>query len=227
MLGLTAGDYPSNTYYRSWPSRPDDIFVRPNVYEPGRGHIIAYNWDGDAAIDVDISPVMNPGTDYIIKDALNFYGPDVMAGTYAGGTITIPLTGLTPAQPEGSPVTGPIHTAPRFAVFVVLAQNPESLPPKTGVEDSPIVPRNLTLMQNYPNPFNATTTIEFVLRAQALTEGYVVSAAGARVADLVSEVLDAGRHTVRWSADGVASGIYFMVLRAGAERLTRKMILIR
>ena len=227
MLGIRSSDYPSNAYYSSWPSRPDDIFVRPNVYEAGRGHIIAYNWDGSPSIEVDISTILDPGVDYVIKDALNFYGPEVMSGTYAGGKIAIPLSGLTPARPEGTPVTGPVHTAPQFAVFIVLARDPESLPPKTGVGDSPSLPRNLTLMQNYPNPFNPTTTIEFELSVASSTEGYVVSTTGVRVADLVSEKLAAGRHRIHWNADGLSSGTYFLVLRAAGERLTRKMLLLR
>ncbi len=227
MRGLTSGSYPSNTYYQSWPSRPDDIFVRPNAYEPGRGHIIAYNWDGSSSIEVDISSILAPGTDYYVKDALNFYGPDVVSGTYTGGTITIPMTGLVTDRPEGTPVTPPIHTAPYYGVFVVLAQDPESLPPKTGVENSPVLPRNLTLKQNYPNPFNSTTTISFELSAPASTEGYIVSTAGVRVAELVSERLPAGPHTVHWNADGLSSGTYFLVLHAAGERLTRKMLLLR
>ncbi len=105
--------------------------MRPNAYEPGRGHIIAYNWDGSSTIEVDISSILAPGTDFHVKDALNFYGPDVVSGTYDGGKITIPMTGLVTDRPQGNPVTQPIHTAPYYGVFVVLG-SPSLLPKPTG-----------------------------------------------------------------------------------------------
>ena len=94
------------------------VYVRPNKYEPKRANITIFNWDVAPAVSVDMSGVLKPGDKYDIQDAQNFYGPVVATGTYSGKAISIPMTGLTKAQPVGFPA--PAHTAPQFGIFVIL-----------------------------------------------------------------------------------------------------------
>jgi hypothetical protein len=97
-------------------------FVRPNRYEPGRANIAIYNWNLQSTVAVDVSGVLTPGKTYVVKDAQNFFGPPVASGTYSGGTITIPMTGLTVATPVGNVPSRPGHTGPEFGAFVVVTQ---------------------------------------------------------------------------------------------------------
>jgi len=94
--------------------------VIPNQYESGRGNIAIYNWDLKSTVAVDLSPILSTGATFEIRDAENFFGPPVLSGTYSGGTITLPMTGLTVTQPFGTVPNPPIHTAPEFGAFVIL-----------------------------------------------------------------------------------------------------------
>jgi hypothetical protein len=112
--------YPNNTYYRS---RPADavVVVRPNLYEPGRAHVVIYNWPRRAAVPVDLSRAgLRPGDAFEIRDAQNFFGPPVVTGTYTGAAVHIPMYALPFTPPVGNVPVQPAHTGPEFGVFVVL-----------------------------------------------------------------------------------------------------------
>ncbi len=97
-------------------------FVRPNRYEKGRANIAIYNWDLSRTVAVDVSGVLAAGSSYEVRDAENFFGPPVVSGAYKGGAITIPMTGLAAADPNGDVPTPPRHTAPEFGAFVLLTR---------------------------------------------------------------------------------------------------------
>lgn len=61
-----------------------------------------------------------PGTGYQILDAQNYFGAPVASGTCDGSPISIPMTRLTIAIPNGSVPTPPVHTAPQFGAFVLI-----------------------------------------------------------------------------------------------------------
>jgi hypothetical protein len=100
-----------------------------------------------------------------------------------------------------------------------------------GIED--VVDRGrVYLAQNSPNPFSPGTRIAFSLPKALDVEMSVFDVRGRRVAGLLDEKLDAGRHDVAWDgtdATGrrVAPGVYWYSLRADKKVLTRKMVLIR
>jgi len=97
-------------------------FVRPNKYEPGRANIAIYNWNLDRSVPIDVSGILSAGTAYEIRDAENFFGPPVVSGVYKSGMISIPMTDLEPAEPNGDVPTPPRHTAPEFGAFVLLCK---------------------------------------------------------------------------------------------------------
>ncbi len=96
------------------------VFVRPNRYEPGRGHIAIYNWDKLDNVNVDISSVVQVGAQYEIRDVQNFFGAPVVSGVYNGGTVSIPMTNTTKMAPVGRPA--PPHTSPDFGAFVIFSR---------------------------------------------------------------------------------------------------------
>jgi hypothetical protein len=101
----------------------------------------------------------------------------------------------------------------------------------TGVETPP-APAASYLSQNYPNPFNPTTRIAFGLAAPANVSLRIYDAAGRLVRVLAEGSRPAGHYSELWDGrdgrgSGVASGIYFYRLQAGAFSETRKMALLR
>jgi hypothetical protein len=101
----------------------------------------------------------------------------------------------------------------------------------TGI-DPPKVPAASYLSQNCPNPFNPVTRIEFGLDASGPVSLRIYDAAGRLVTALVEGNRAAGRYTETWegrnaAGRGMASGVYFYRLEAGAFTQMKKMILVR
>jgi hypothetical protein len=93
--------------------------------------------------------------------------------------------------------------------------------------DSPAGPEIFTLRQNRPNPFNASTEIVYELDSARRVALNIYNIRGQRVASLVDDDRPAGRHAVRWTPAGLASGVYFCRLQTGSSARTRKMVLVR
>ena len=91
----------------------------------------------------------------------------------------------------------------------------------------------LTLHQNTPNPFNPQTTIRYDLPTGSTRARLsIFDATGGRVRTLIDEVQSGGSRSVIWNGrddngSAVSSGVYFYVLDAGKERLTRKLVLLK
>ncbi len=126
--------YDANSTYNETLPAGVRVFVRPNRYEPGRANIIVYNWELDPSVQADVSNVLPVGTQYEVRDAQNFSGDPVATGTYTGDLITLPMNLTTVAPYIGTVTHRPpaSHTAPEFAVFVLIATS--SLPTYTPTE---------------------------------------------------------------------------------------------
>ena len=89
------------------------------------------------------------------------------------------------------------------------------------------IPVAFALEQNYPNPFNPSTEIAYELPATEYVRLEVFDRTGRRVALLVDGARSPGRHTIRFEAPGLPSGLYVYRMQVGRETLARKMILVR
>lgn len=83
------------------------------------------------------------------------------------------------------------------------------------------------LSQNYPNPFNPSTKIRFVIPKSSFVTLKVYDVLGREVATLVNEEKPLGEHEVEYNGSELSSGIYFYILNAGGNRLSKKMCLIK
>lgn len=95
---------------------------------------------------------------------------------------------------------------------------------------SSTIPKEFKLYQNYPNPFNPGTTIKFDIPnkgVQPLVKIVVYDIIGREVAVLFNDKLSPGTYTIKWSADAVASGVYFYKLTAGDFSDVKKLILLK
>ncbi len=95
------------------------------------------------------------------------------------------------------------------------------------VETNNDVPKDFSLSQNYPNPFNPSTNFELRVASSEFVSVKVLDVLGREVATLVNEQRQPGTYSVRWSASGLPSGVYFYRLRAGEFVETKKMILAK
>jgi hypothetical protein len=116
--GFNSSQYPSNTYHQSRPAG-FQAFVRPNQYEPGRAHMVVYNWDLNSTVEVNVSGVLAIGASYEVRNAQDYFGAPVASGTYDGKPLRLPMTGLKVAAPAGYDIT-PGPTGPEFNVFVLI-----------------------------------------------------------------------------------------------------------
>ena len=106
---------------------------------------------------------------------------------------------------------------------------PDSLAPPSPVEIwDLVVPEGFKLSQNYPNPFNPVTSIPFELPVMGKVSLKVYNVLGQEVGVVVDgEVMEMGRHMVRFDGGDLASGVYFYQLVAGEYVEVKKMVLMK
>jgi hypothetical protein len=122
----------------------------------------------------------------------------------SGGTADVYILALSYSKPQSSSAVG---VGP-------------------SVEGEPGV-GSLLLSPNRPNPFGPNTEIGYYVPARGHVRLEIFDVQGRRVATLVDEVREAGRHETTWNADSMSSGIYFCRLEAAGFVETRKMLLLR
>jgi hypothetical protein len=100
--------------------------------------------------------------------------------------------------------------------------------PGTLVEEETISkPNDFRLAQNYPNPFNPTTTIHYCVPEYDHVTLKIYNLLGQEIATLLSAEQTAGQYELVWNAGELASGVYFVHLRAGELVATRKVVLMK
>ena len=96
------------------------VFVRPNAYEPGRAHIIVYNWDKRDLVELELGKILRPRMRFKIVSAQDFFGPPLMEGRYEGRMARLPMKEYRALPPLGKDGYQPPATGPEFNVFVVV-----------------------------------------------------------------------------------------------------------
>ena len=89
------------------------------------------------------------------------------------------------------------------------------------------LPTVYSLSQNYPNPFNPTTTIEFALPQSSEVNLVVYDISGRVVAELANGKFEAGYHKLNFDGSNLASGVYFVKLKAGDFVSVNKAMLVK
>lgn len=95
-----------------------------------------------------------------------------------------------------------------------------------------LLPEGYNLSQNYPNPFNPATSINFTIPEESVVRINVYDLRGAFIREIAGGSFRNGTHTAKWDGTdrfgrNVSSGVYLVVMEAGDNRLTRKMVLLR
>jgi len=162
---------------------------------------------------------------YLVKT--NSSGDTLWTRTYGGPSIDhansvqqtsdggYVITGLTNYDPIGN-TPGDVYLIKTRVDGLVPVRNERN-----------VTPIGFALLQNYPNPFNPTTTISFSLPLKSFVSLKIFDVLAQEVSVLLSEVLSPGTYSMRWNAEGLASGVYFYRLQAGTFVETRKLLLLR
>ena len=95
------------------------IFVRPNKYEPGRAHIIVFNWGHEQNVAVDLTGVLQAGDHYEVRNVQDVFGAPVASGVYEGKPVRISMAGVAAPAPLGRSLRTPPRTAPAFDAFLL------------------------------------------------------------------------------------------------------------
>lgn len=95
------------------------VVVKANKYEAGRAHVVVNNWARQASVAADVSGVLRVGDRYEARSVQDIFGSPVATGTYAGGTIDIPVRPIPPPPTVGRANPLPPTTGPLFDVYLV------------------------------------------------------------------------------------------------------------
>lgn len=102
---------------------PNRVILRPNAYEKGRAHIVAYNWEKRGAITVDLSKSgLAHGQAFEIRNVQNYFGAPLVTGSYDSGRpgVSLPMTETSVTPPIGFERYPIASTLPEFGAFVLL-----------------------------------------------------------------------------------------------------------
>ena len=92
---------------------------------------------------------------------------------------------------------------------------------------SSIAPAEFSLEQNYPNPFNPSTEIKFSIPQYTNVTLRVFDVMGREVVTLIDEQMEAGKHSLVFSAANLSSGVYYYTIITENFIQTKKMILLK
>lgn len=86
---------------------------------------------------------------------------------------------------------------------------------KTGtfIEDIEIF--DLIELKAFPNPFSTNTQIEYALARASRVDITIYNSVGSKVAELNSSDQQAGTYSYTWGEEQIASGLYYLLIKAG------------
>lgn len=210
----------SKTYFTSY-LRTIDLSLRCSVY--------FYDEKGQQAEWSPLRPIGIPAASLSIAD-LN----------YDGKTEAVMLTNLTSNNtpksilhvwtfPESHYNIGkaywPMYGHDRFRTFQYAFVPPDE--PVNIIPLSSSVPEKNSLHQNFPNPFNSTTNITFEIAEISDVQIEMYDNSGKRMSSIVNRKFQPGVYRIPLSADGFASGVYFIRMKVGEEIFGKKIIMIK
>ncbi|NIO28947.1 MAG: T9SS type A sorting domain-containing protein, partial [Candidatus Latescibacteria bacterium] len=100
-------------------------------------------------------------------------------------------------------------------------------------EEDTKLPLKYELSYNYPNPFNPVTTLRYDVPSPGSVVSIVIyNIKGQAVKRLMNQYKAPGFHSIAWNGkddrgESVASGIYFVQMKAEGFRQTRKLVLLK
>ncbi len=129
---------------------------------------------------------------------------------------------------------GPESTADDSVFFRIIDGVVNYFGGNSSVANNSIQPNNFKLFNPYPNPFgkssssgSSTATISFSISMPTRINIAVYNSLGQRVTVLTNSKMLPGNHLIRFNANGLASGVYFLRSSFGVKTLVQKLILLK
>jgi hypothetical protein len=204
LLPPNTGGFSGTVTYDGSETGPTYVFAaQTNTFEglpSGAGLLLNNTGNGDYTAIVDSFGVyfafafmdVNTNLQYDIGEPYDVYGDDLEPEPF---TIT-----------QGGQFPDDIN-------FTLIALN-SSAPARPATA-------NFELGEAYPNPFNPVTTIPFTLEKTLDVKIVAHDVLGRTVKELYSGTLGAGSHSITFDGNSLASGLYFIELRA--QNLSRSI----
>ncbi|MBZ0266004.1 T9SS type A sorting domain-containing protein [bacterium] len=133
----------------------------------------------------------------------------------------------TGRRPEGAVLLGDtliIRERSCFAYFLLEGGYNDVSIDRDANKD---LPNRYNLDIPYPNPFNSKTQIQFDLPLRSHVRVALYDILGREAIRIVDQHLEAGRHTRTLNASNMASGIYFVSIKAGNFVDQKKIVLLK
>lgn len=211
-----------NSIYRSsLPSTPFYV-VQNNQFEPGRAHVVVYNWTKQNIVQVDLSSVLKAGADYKVYDVSNLKAGPILTGKYQGGSVGISMQLTQVELPYGNlPNDGRfVHTAPDFGVFLIVSTS-SGVPSSTDkvIEDQ----NKLEITQCYPNPVVNNLSIDVFSPKEEQLAINVFNLVGKMVLSQLYS-FKIGKNTPILDFSYLPAGIYLISVSNKIEKSTMKVV---
>ncbi|MGA7304751.1 MAG: T9SS type A sorting domain-containing protein, partial [Rhodothermales bacterium] len=171
---------------------------------------VSLSWEavsGAVAYDVEVT---TPGTTAPVVDTIGVKTETLIVSVLDMKTEYFWKVRATSLQGHG-----PFSEVYRFRTMSIVSNETDVLPDAFG------------LYSNYPNPFDRLTTVTYALPEAVRIRLTVYDTFGRLVATLADDSQPAGHHSVRFSANRLASGVYIYSLQAGTFTARRTMLLVR
>ncbi len=94
-------------------------------------------------------------------------------------------------------------------------------------ENIGLTPEHFEIYQNYPNPFNPNTKVGFHIPESGKVNVSVYNVLGQKIITLVDGIRKMGYHSVEFNGNGLATGMYFYVVRFNEQFQSKRMLLVK
>ena len=203
----------------------------PNV---GNGAFTAEPYEGmlvrfENVTVTDVNPVFSDPTEFHIDDGT---GPILVRQDGKHSYSNVPADSIS-----GKKILYQGTTISSIVGIIHYSFNRYKLTPRTDADFGIVTSVEITreeelptvyaLAQNYPNPFNPSTVVQYSVPTGGLVMLKVYNVLGQEVRTLINEQQAPGTYRVRFDATGLASGLYFYRITAGAFVDIKKMMLLK
>jgi hypothetical protein len=187
-----------------------------SLLDPGTNNyinLLPANVSVTAGINYYIVLALSDGSNsiYVLFDDGDHGMPINLSYVYSSGSWRTTTTAF------GSPYNLRLHSEINGLVYATPVLEADAIP----------IVQTFKLNQNYPNPFNPATHIEYILPTAQHVIIKIYDMLGREINELVNTNKPAGKHTLEFKADNLASGVYIYMITAGPYQDAKKFVLIR